>query len=145
MLIVGVGAEGLSIYAKDARRHVAHSRPLGSEPREGPHKGCSENQHRQRNAECNACPHPKDRPRSRTADPDLSIGERTIWLLRGDGGSRVELLLDLRVAENATATTNSTEPTIHKRKSQRRQFIVSRWRRLNRSSCLGPTIEISGA
>ena len=53
----------------------------------------------QRNAERDACPHRKDRPRSRTADPDLSISERTIWPLGGDGGSRVKLLLDLRVAD----------------------------------------------
>src|SRR6516162_2913371 len=76
-----------------------NSRPFGSKPREGPHQGCSKNQHHQRNAECDACPHRKDRPRSRTADPDLSISERTIWLLGGDGGSRVKLLLDLREAD----------------------------------------------
>src|SRR5262245_33467137 len=33
---------------------LAGSRPFCSEPREGPHQGCSKNQHRQRNAECDA-------------------------------------------------------------------------------------------
>jgi hypothetical protein len=31
-----------------------NSRPFCSEPRESPHQGCSNNQHRQRNAECDA-------------------------------------------------------------------------------------------
>src|SRR5262245_13792798 len=36
--------------------------PFGSKPREGPHQGCSDNKHRQRNADCDACPHPNCRP-----------------------------------------------------------------------------------
>src|SRR5262249_55520342 len=80
-----------------------NSRAFGSKPGEGPHQGCSESQHGQRNAECDACAHRKDRPRSRTADSDLSIGERTIWPLGGDGGSRVKLLLDLRVADECNS------------------------------------------
>src|SRR5262245_59751007 len=39
------------------------SGPCGSEPRERPHQGCSENQHHKRNAECDGCHKSHFRPR----------------------------------------------------------------------------------
>src|SRR5262249_46896867 len=66
------GGSGMGLYPISRLTwayQAHHSRPFSDEPREGPHQGCSKNQHGQRNAECDACPHSKDCPWVRVLCP----------------------------------------------------------------------------